>query len=63
MAIGSFYMLVFMACTRMRPEFRKVEAEHMLRFSKALRCPPGELHIQSFLFEGLTPLKIQLLGD
>ncbi|KAF9529451.1 hypothetical protein CPB83DRAFT_893541 [Crepidotus variabilis] len=39
-AAGSFHMLLFLSCTRMRSEFRKIKGENFLRLTKAIRCPP-----------------------
>ncbi|KAF9521729.1 hypothetical protein CPB83DRAFT_185036 [Crepidotus variabilis] len=40
-AAGSFNMVIFLSCTRMRAELRKIPAEIFLRLTKAIRCPPN----------------------
>ena len=39
---GSFYMLLLLASSRIRPEIRKVTATMRGRIAKLIRCPPGK---------------------
>lgn len=38
---GSFYMLILMACSRIRPEIRLLDGPMAGRIAKLFRCPPG----------------------
>lgn len=42
---GSFYMLILMSCSRIRPEVRKLNGPMCGRVAKLIRCPPGECFI------------------
>ena len=38
---GSFYMLILMACSRIRPEVRNLNGPMCGRVAKLIRCPPS----------------------
>jgi hypothetical protein len=42
---GSFYMLILISCSRIRPEVRKIRGPMCGRIAKLIRCPPGECFI------------------
>jgi hypothetical protein len=42
---GSFYMLILMSCSRIRPEVHKLKGPMCGRVAKLIRCPPGECFI------------------
>jgi len=58
---GSFYMLILMACSRIRPEIRKLNGPMCGRVVKLIRCPPGE-YLLIFLVSFLTSTADTALG-
>ena len=54
---GSFYMLILIACSRLRPELRKLNGTMCGRVAKLIRCPPGKC-LDRLLFILLTPHRV-----
>ncbi len=58
---GSFYMLIFMACSWIRADLRKVNRTMCGSIAKLIRCPPGR-HIICHLYILLNSLPDTVVG-